>query len=442
MRNPLSGGRAVGKPQSRTFMLALGALGMVAALGMLWIGFNAAKTIPGRSYFYLNAEFVEADNLSKTYQVRQGAKLIGQVQELNARNGLAVIRLQLNGDERGKLRTDARLEVRPRSPVGVRYIDVKPGTKGRPLREDETIKATNTSATTPLESGLRTFDPVTREGFKTALSELGASFYGRGEDISSTLKQTPEVLQDTDTVVTAVTNLDGAVGRFIKSTQGAANAADPVRNRIATGWNPESRALRPFSQEADAVRTTFDEAPPTLRTARLQLRRTDPFLRATSSFLRTAQPTLRVAPDSLRETTALLRESQSSLRNLDRTFQLAEAATPPTLDVLDTADPVLPDVSEVSKDGQDLADDLAPRGCDVDRFARNWESMMTYSDGEQAVLRLNVVFGLETIEGGTSMGGLLPPTPFRDNPYPAPCEAKDIAPQVFGDGPLARFTEP
>ena len=33
------------------------------------------------------------------------------------------------------LRSDTRLRVRPRSPIGVRFVELSPGTHGRPLAE-------------------------------------------------------------------------------------------------------------------------------------------------------------------------------------------------------------------------------------------------------------------------------------------------------------------
>src|SRR5213083_1543975 len=131
-------GRPVGQPRKRLSMILLGLAGIGVTVLMVYIGFKAPDSIPGRAYFTVRAQFKDADNVSKHSQVRIAGRIVGHV--------LAVVKLQMDPIVK-PLRSDTRVVVRPRSAVGVRYIDVVPGKRGRPLREGDLIPDAQTQAT-------------------------------------------------------------------------------------------------------------------------------------------------------------------------------------------------------------------------------------------------------------------------------------------------------
>ncbi|MBA2764079.1 MAG: hypothetical protein H0U42_05250 [Thermoleophilaceae bacterium] len=422
----LGSGREVGKPQRRSFLLIVGALGLIFALLLLYVGFNAANSIPGKSYFYLNGEFEEADNIAETYQIRKGAELVGQVSSFRVEDGKSIVELQLNGDQRGEILSDTTLRVRPRSPIGVRFIELTPGTEGEPLEEGAIIRAAQTESTVPLDEALSALDRKARDGFGVFLKEAGKGFAGRGQDLNATLAQGPQTLDDLESVAGAVNERNGAFSRFIRSTEGAAAAAEPVREQIATGFDPEARALRPFSDAGDALQETLVEAPPTLASVRNDLAASDPLVRETRLLAQAAEPTLEQAEPALRNTADLLEDSRPPLRDLDSTLRLAERAVTPTLGLLDTVDPVLPNIDEALKDALPIVDELAPRGCDYTRFFENWQSMLGFSDGDSNFIRFELIPTEESTgaggESGAENGGEAR-TPTFSNAYPEPCEA-------------------
>ena len=409
-------GREVGKPQSRTFLLVTGAFGIAFALLLLYVGFNAANSIPGRSYYYINAEFDEADNITDTYQVRSGAELIGQVSDTGVHEGKAVVELQLAAEE-GPLLSDTTLRIRPRSPIGVRYVELHKGTQGEELAQGATIPATQTKATVTIDGALAALDKKTRAETQTFLKEFGAGFADRGVGGNKTVAVAPEFLQDTKSVSAAVTDLNGALSRFISSGQGAANAADPVTEDIGQGFEPEAASLRPFKEQEQGVQDTLEEAPPTLQTARVELARTDPMVVETGAFARAARPLLQAGRGAFRETTELLDDSQPSLRDLDHTLDLLDQAVDPTLGLLNTVNPVLPNIEDGLKNTLPILNVLAPRGCDYDRMFDNWQSMLGFSDGSMNMIRFEVIASEESIGGGQK--GV---TPTFSNAYPKPCQ--------------------
>lgn len=413
--------RPVSTSRSNKSMLVIGLVGVGFALLLLWIGFNAPKNIPGRSYYNLYAEFDDADNLTSSYQIRVGGKLVGQVLRPEVRDGKARVQLQLRSEFK-PLRSDTTLRVRPRSPVGVRFVEVVPGTKGRELDEGETIPANQTSETVQLDQALDTLDTPRRKKVQTFLNELGAGLASRGEDNSVSLQRAPQFLEQLDDISDAVNDRDGAPRRFIAGAQGAANAADPVRQDIAEGFEPESGALDVFDRNEGPLTDTLRTAPVTLPSVRTNLATTDPTLREVAVMAREMRPLFRSAPAALGSTATLLDEGRRGLDRVPATTDLVERAVPPTLKLLDTVRPVLPDLEATFRRAAPLLDELGPRGCDINLFVRNWKDMLNYGTSAGTFLRLNVqAAGEENLGGGTKKGAFL--SKIRSNSYPAPCEA-------------------
>lgn len=413
-----SGSRPASKTRGRLFLASLGVIGVAGAIALLTIGYVSPKGIPGRSYYTLEAAFTNADNLTSSYQVRIGGRLVGQALNPRVENGEGVVDLQLTPDVE-PLRSDTTLKVRPRSPVGVRFVELVPGTKGQPLSERGRIPSSQTTATVQLDEALGTLDADRRKKAQTMLNELGKGFAGRGEDINEAQSRAPGFLGDLETVSTAVTTRAGAVQTFIQGSSSAAAAAEPVREEIASGFDPEARALRPFVAERDAIRSALATAPRDLATVRSGLSRVSPMLRQLERFGAEATPAFTEARTTLQGTSRLLREADPGLQAADRTLALAGEAVAPTLSLLRTLKPVLPDLDGTLQSLNPIVAELAPRDCDLGRFFRNWSETVAFGDGHSNYLRFHFINTAESVQGATSkIPGVF------DSPYPGPCEVE------------------
>jgi virulence factor Mce-like protein len=420
--------RPVSQGHTRAFLLTLGAAGIAVAALLAWVGINAPNNIPGRSYYNLKAQFSEADNLTSHYQVRIAGRLVGQVLEPKVSDGQAVVDLQLEGDL-APLRSDTTMRVRPRSAIGVRFVELVPGTRGRPLGEGETIPARQTSASLPLDTVLGTLDAPTRGRTKSLLRALGGGFAGRGEDLEETIGRTPEVLRATGRLAGTIADRPGAAQGFVRGTASAADAADPVREDIARGFDPGRRALAPLRDARPAVIRLLQTAPGALEGTRAGLAATSPFLREASGLAHDALPALDAAPSSLRRATALLRDGRAGINGLDRTLTLARNAVSPTLGLLRTLQPRLGTIDEAMADGLPIVRELAPRRCDIVTMVRNWESMLGWGTETGNYLRFNLQADAESFTGQQGRGGL---GPIHSNPYPAPCAVGRDAERLGG----------
>lgn len=376
--------------RGKGFMYGLGLFGLGFAVLLVYIGFSAPNEIPGRSYYTVKAELQNADNIARHAQVRLNGKLVGQVLNLRVRDGKAMVDLQLD-PKYGPLKSDTQIEVRPRSPVGVRYIDIIAGTKGTSLDDGDVIPASQTKATVQLDEVLGTFDPDTRVRARQFLRELGGGFAGRGADLNEALGSAPGFLSDTEKVMGAIAAKGDQFGTLIRGSYAAASAAEPVRRQLGEGFKPEADAMRPFYQSGDNLKKTLEQAPPAFRTASAQLPSVEAFVTELAGFARNIRPGLQASPASFAQASALLRESRPGLRAANGTLTRLSTATKPTLKLLDRLRPVLPDIETGLTNLTPLVSTLGAYNCDVKRFGDNWHSGLQKGNSAGNVLHFDVV---------------------------------------------------
>jgi len=413
--------RSVSHESHRGVIVGLGLGGIIIAIVLVVIGQTATNGIPGRSYYTVDVALKNADNIAPHAQVRMGGRLIGQVLRPRVEDGKARMTLQLKGGIE-PLRSDTRVEIRPRSAIGVRYVELVPGATGTPMAEGATIPAANTEITRPLDEVLSTLDSDTRSRTQTLLRGLGASMAGRGEDLNAALGDVAPLSDDLGETMKAIADRPDAAAGFVRGADTAATALDPAREDMTRSFAPSATVARAFSDERGALRDTLAQAPRALRAGQDGLRATRPLLREVTRFSRESLPALEAAPVALRHTRALLQDAGPTLKRTESTLVAARRAVPPTLDLLRTLRPELAPPRTAFAQSTPVVRNLAPRYCDLRNMFGNWSKMMEYGTSLGNYLRFNVPAGPESVQGW--QGGVdLGPLAGRGNAYPAPCEA-------------------
>jgi ABC-type transporter Mla subunit MlaD len=406
-------GRAAGKQRSRAFTLAVGFGVLAIAIGMFYVGYDAPNAIPGRSYYTLYALMNDADTLGPHYEVRIGGELAGQVLSAQLYHHQAKVELQLASSYKPLL-SDSRIEIRLRSAFGIRYVDIIPGTHGKPLPNDATLRASQTSTPVDLDQVMDVFDPDTRARTQELLGELGTGLDGQGMNVNQTLGEAPGLMQNLGSVAAAINSRPGAMHALISSTQGAVAAFDPVRETLADGFQPEAQALQPFASEGGSVEATLDQAPPTLSEVRTGLPPVTALVAQVQGLAQAATPTLSAAPAALNQTSALLTDAQPGLRNADATLHLAARAVDPTLTFLQTAQPALPMIDDALAYVLPTVEYVAPRACGLSDAFTGWSEYMKWGTAYDNFIRFTIT------PTGSIVSGQ-PDASVLSNPYPGPC---------------------
>jgi virulence factor Mce-like protein len=406
---------AVGKPRTKAFLLAVSIAGLLAAVISAFVGYNAAQTVPGRSYYNLKAEFVHAENLANHYEVRLGGLRAGQMLKPRVHNGKALIDLRLSSQFKPLL-SDTKVRIRLRSAVGVRYVEIVPGTKGSPLKDGATIPSSQTARPVALDQVLGTFDPKTRGRAQELLRQLGGGAAGTGQQVNQAVQTAPRFMSGLRKVSDAITDRPGAMRGFIRSGQAAADTFAPVRQLIADGFEPEADAARAFGDRAGSVRDTLEAAPPALAQLRSGLPAVTRLVAQVDGLAREGRPALAAAPGALRETSRLLINARPSLDRADRTLDLAQRAVDPSLRLLKRLHPLLPSLDTAFESLLPNVKSVGDHACDISNAFTGWAYSMAWGDDYAGGIRFFVSTHADQVAGQVAPNVLA-----KTSPYPGPC---------------------
>jgi ABC-type transporter Mla subunit MlaD len=406
-------GRPAGRQRGRTFTLAVGVAVLVAFGIQFYVGYNAPNSVPDRSYYTITALMRNADNLEDHDQIKIGGELAGQVLNEHVANHLAVLQLQLSSQFK-PLRSDSRIQIRLRSAVGIRFVQIYPGTRGTPLPNGGVLEPSQSSSPVDLDQVLNTFNAQTQVRTREFLGQLGTGLMERGQTVNDTLGEAPGFVSSLGSVMRAINARPGAVAHLITASEGAAAAIDPVRSNLADGFRPGAQALQPFVDQRASVQSTLDQAPPTLSELQTGLPNVDALLRQVDGLARAALPTLAAAPGALTQTASLLVAARPGLSEAGDTLALLDRAVPPTVSFLRTAQPELPRINTAISDVLPTINNVAPRTCGLSNAFTGWSEMMKYGTAYDNFIRFTVT------ETGTIVANQ-PNAPLLTSSYPGPC---------------------
>ena len=312
--------------------------------------------------YVLKAEFSDAQAVlpGQGQTVRVAGMRVGDVGEVELKNGVAVVDLELDREHRHLVHKDATALLRPRTGLKDMFVELDPGTKAEPLmREGDAIPVANTAPDVDADEILSALDTDTRNYLVLLINGVGGGLRGRGGDLREVFARLGPLHRDIRRLNSAVAERRRNLARLVHDYGGTVDElgkrdAD-LRRLVASAsavfdsWSREeaniSLAISRFPGTLDQVERTLarvDELgqvmPPAfeaLRPAVRQLNRTNhqvrPFALEVTPilhdrirpFVREAQPyvkRLRPAARGLAEASPDLRES---FHELNRFFNMA-----------------------------------------------------------------------------------------------------------------------
>jgi ABC-type transporter Mla subunit MlaD len=211
----------------------------------------------------------------------------------------AEISMKLDNDLE-PLPVDSTFLVRPRSALGLEYVELTPGQAGAgfpagavvPLRQARPRPV-------EIDEVLNTFDQATRTGAQRSLNGFGEGFAGRGEALNQAIEDLGPLVEDLEPVARNLAAPDTRLDRIFRELGDAAAEVAPVAEQQASlfvnldaTFASLATVARPFIQES------ISESPPTFATGAAEFPKQRPFLRNTTAFARELRPGIRTLPAS------------------------------------------------------------------------------------------------------------------------------------------------
>jgi virulence factor Mce-like protein len=317
----------------------IGAVTVMVAIVAVFISYSANNGLPFVPSYQLTAELPNGAKLVKGNEVRAGGFRVGIVEEIRS------ARRMVDGEERAiavldlkldkvvdPLSVDSRLSVRPRSALGLKYVELIPGRAKQTYQDGDTIPLRNATAGAPeLEDVLSTFQPETRTDARKALQGFGNSIAGRGPDINTTIRELEPFTRYLLPVMRNLSDPETELRNFFPGLGQAAAEAAPVAEVQARWFGDMATTFAAMARDPEALRQTIEESPPTLEAATASFRVQTPFLARFASVSRELQPgaaqlprTLPLVNDALQAGVPAFRQTPELGQRVEDLFVAAE----------------------------------------------------------------------------------------------------------------------
>jgi virulence factor Mce-like protein len=287
-----------GRRQLAASPVLIGAVTLLVAIVAVFISYQANQGLPFAPTYQLKVELPNGAKLVPGNEVRAGGFRVGIVQEITS------VRKRVDGEERSiaqldleldsqiePLSVDSEVGVRSRSALGLKYIELVPGTSEETFADGATVPLENAGEITPeLEDVLATFPPETRSDSQAALEGFGDAFAGRGSDINIVIRELNPFLRHLTPVMENLSDPDTELRNFFPALGAAAAEAAPVAEVQARLFGQMADTFAAISRDPEALRQTIEESPPTLAVATASFRVQTPFLARFADVSRDLQP--------------------------------------------------------------------------------------------------------------------------------------------------------
>ena len=275
---------------------------MLVTIVAVFLSYNANSGLPFVPTYDLKANLPNAAQLVKGFEVRIGGARVGFISKIEPKkraDGSAYAQVTMKLDkEIEPVPADSTLLVRPRSSLGLKYIELTPGEGRAGLAAGSTIPVRQARPpVVELDELFSMFDDKTRVGSRNALDGFGGGLAGRGQDINTAIAAFVPLLADLEPVARNLSDPDTRLNRFFASIARAAEEAAPVAEEQAslfvnldTSFTALASIARPFLQD------TISESPASEQVAIRDFPRQRPFIRNNTAFFRELRPGVAVLP--------------------------------------------------------------------------------------------------------------------------------------------------
>lgn len=315
------GNREVGWFGNPTLVGALTVLVLIVAVTLAYEANNGLPFVPR---YVLRVEVANADQLTHGAEVRMGGALVGAVDSVDAGRGphgrpIAILQLRLDKKVQ-PLPVNSLFTIRLKAAIGLKYVDVTPGTSPQVWADGATVPLTQTHAAVDLDQLLSMFNAPTRAGIRVSTENLAYGFASRGGDLNVAIAAFVPLLTDLGPVMRNLSASRTGLANFLRGLESFTGELVPVAQTQASlfvNLDTTFRALAgvavPFLQE------TISQTPPTFDAVIADSPQIQPFLRDTTKLLATLQPGIATLPGTA---PVLAQTFAAGARNLPGTAEL------------------------------------------------------------------------------------------------------------------------
>jgi virulence factor Mce-like protein len=266
----------------------IGAVTVLVVIVAVFLSYNANKGLPFVPTTSLKVRVANGSELVPGNEVRSGGSRVGVIDAMKPvrlADGRTGAELSLKLDKKlGDVPRDTVFRIRPRSALGLKYLELDLGTSRQAFHDGDTVPAGQASYATDIDRIFAMFDKPTREASQANLQGFGDAFVGRGEDLGRTIEELPPLLGHLQPVMSVLGRPSTDLHGFVQELATAARVVAPVSKPQAALFTSMADTFQAIGQDPQKLKDFIAKSPSTMDTAISSFRAQRPFLNDLTAF--------------------------------------------------------------------------------------------------------------------------------------------------------------
>ena len=281
--------------------MLVGAITVLVVVVGVFLAYNANKGLPFVPTYDVKAHVPSGADLVVGNDVRIGGDRVGVVNGITPQRaddgGVSAI-LDLKLDKTAEpLASDSTVIVRPRSALGLKYVELTPGDSDELLAAGDTLPIEQaTPEPVEIDEVFNTFSAPTRRGIRESLTGFGGGFAGRGADLNTAIGSLRPLVDNLVPVARNLADPRTGLRQFFRSLEAAASEVAPVAEEQAALFRNLDITFSALVPVKEDIQEFISESPETEDVAIREFPRQRPFLRNSAALFRELGPGVRVLP--------------------------------------------------------------------------------------------------------------------------------------------------
>jgi virulence factor Mce-like protein len=314
----------------------VGAVTVLVIVVAVFLAYNANNGLPFVSTYNLKARVPNADALVKGNEVRVGGVRVGVVKKVvpvNLGDGKQAAEISLSLDKTVEpLPVDSTITVRPKSALGLKFLQVTPGDSKKGFKAGETIPVTAAHPEpVDIDQFFDMFDEKTRQSIRQNLAGFGNALAGRGPQLNEALGALRRAVVNGQPVLRKIVEPNSNFAGFWRSLEALSATVAPVAETQASMFVALDRTFAAFARVSRPyIQETIEKSPPTLDEVNADLPVLRPFLTDTARFFTALRPGVK----ALAKTSPVIAESLHAGIPVLNASPVLNEQLPPTAEAL------------------------------------------------------------------------------------------------------------
>jgi virulence factor Mce-like protein len=276
--------------------ILVGAVTILIVIVAVFLAYNANNGLPFVSTYNLKVKVPNANALVKGNEVRIGGVRVGIVKTVvpvQEADGRVAAELSLSLDKSAEpLPVDSTVTIRPKSALGLKFLQVTPGDSSKGFKAGETIPLTAyTPEPVDIDQFFDMFDEPTRKAIRQNQAGFGNALAGRGPQLNEGIGALRRLVVSGQPVLRKFVEPSTNFGGFWRALEDLSATVAPVAETQASLFVALDRTFAAFARVSRPyIQETIEKGPPTLDAVNADLPAVRPFFRDSARFFTALKP--------------------------------------------------------------------------------------------------------------------------------------------------------